>query len=158
VITDDWLFLALYLVFLFSFFYEEFDCFDGASKFLDSLYLTLFCSLSTVENHGLFLFHNGHRLPARFFGRNALAARDRQRLATLMCGIPACHYSMISVFFWVFLSSILTHPPLLLLFHYYFLIGLFFGRLNRSDLMRIFSTFLTILYAVDSLIPQLFTR
>jgi len=107
VITDDWLFFALYLVFLFSFFYEEFDCFDGASEFLDSLYpliflfsyLTLFCSLSTVENHGLFLSHNGHRLPARFFGRNALAARDRQRLATLMCGIPACHYSMISVFF-----------------------------------------------------------
>lgn len=133
MITDDWLFFALYLVFLFSFFYEEFDCFDGASEFLDSLcpliflfpYLTLFCSLSTVENHGLFLSHNGHRLPARFFGRNALAARDRQRLATLMCGIPACHSSMISVFFWVFLSPVLTHPPLLLLFHYYFLIGLF---------------------------------
>lgn len=134
MITDDWLFFALYLVFLFSFFYEEFDCFDGFSEFLDSLYpliflfpyLTLFCSLSTVENHGLFLSHNGHRLPARFFGRNALAARDRQRLATLMCGIPACHSSMISVFFWVFLSPVLTHPPLLLLFHYYFLIGLFF--------------------------------
>jgi len=126
VINDDWLFFALYLVFLFSFFYEEFDCFDGFSEFLDSLYpliflfpyLTLFCSLSTVENHGLFLSHNGHRLPARFF--------NRQRLATLMCGIPACHYSMISVFFWVFLSPVLTHPPLLLLFHYYFLIGLFF--------------------------------
>ncbi len=95
------------LSFSFFFFYEEFDCFDEASEFLDSLYLliflfpylTLFCSLSTVENHGLFLFHNGHRLPARFFGRNALAARDRQRLATLMCGIPACHYRMISVFF-----------------------------------------------------------
>ncbi len=89
MITDD--FFALYLVFLFSFFYEEFDCFDGASEFLDSLYpliflfpyLTLFCSLSTVENHGLFLSHNGHRLPARFFGQRA-AARDRQRLATLM--------------------------------------------------------------------------
>ncbi len=126
MITEGWLFFALYLVFLFSFFYEESDCFDGFSESLDSLcpliflftYLTLFCSLSTVENHGLFLSHNGHRLPARFF--------DRQRLATLMCGIPACHYSMISVFFWVFLSHVLTHPPLLLLFHYYFLIGLFF--------------------------------
>jgi len=125
VITDDWLFFALYLVFLFSFFYEESDCFDGFSESLDSLcpliflfpYLTLFCSLSTVENHGLFLSHNGHRLPARFFAR--------QRLATLMCGIPACHSSMISVFFWVFLSPVLTHPPLLLLFHYYFLLGLF---------------------------------
>ena len=79
MITDDWLFFALYLVFLFSFFYEESDCFDGFSESLDSLcpliflfpYLTLFCSLSTVENHGLFLSHNGHRLPARFFGRNA---------------------------------------------------------------------------------------
>ncbi len=119
MITDDWLFFALYLVFLFSFFYEEFDCFDGASEFLDSLYpliflfsyLTLFCSLSTVENHGLFLSHKGRRLSAHFFGRNALAARDRQRLATLMCGIPACHSSMISVFFGVFLSPVLTHPP-----------------------------------------------
>ena len=126
MITDDWLFFALYLVFLFSFFYEESDCFDGFSESLDSLcpliflfpYLTLFYSLSTTENHGLFLSHNGRRLSAHFF--------NRQRLATLMCGIPACHYSMISVFFWVFLSHVLTHPPLLLLFHYYFLIGLFF--------------------------------
>ena len=126
MITDGWLFFALYLVFLFSFFYEEFDCFDGASEFLDRLYpliflfpyLTLFYSLSTTENHGIFLSHNGRRLSAHFFAR--------QRLATLMCGIPACHSSMISVFFWVFLSHVLTHPPLLLLFHYYFLRGLFF--------------------------------
>ena len=114
MITDDWLFFALYLVFLFSFFYEGFDCFDEFSESLDSLYLliflflylTLLCSLSTVENHGLFLFHNGHRLPARFF--------DRQQLATLMCGIPACHYSMISVFFWSF-YLLFRH-----IHHYYF--------------------------------------
>ena len=107
MITDGWLFFALYLVFLFSFFYEESDCFDGFSESLDSLcpliflfpYLTLFYSLSTTENHGLFLSHKGRRLSAHFFGRNALAARDRQRLATLMCGIPASRYSMISVFF-----------------------------------------------------------
>ncbi len=83
--------------YIYFFFNRYFSCrstllilFRPSFDIIDTI-VSVFCSLSTVENHGLFLSHNGHRLPARFF--------DRQRLATLMCGIPACHYSMISVFF-----------------------------------------------------------